>query len=109
MLGLFIGIFGVYAAGVLTCEVYGRYVADGREAEPWKAYFYSHPWVIVYTTLLTTVLLIAALSACASIRGKTERYLAIVVGLAIVLAAESMLIYKKKVLLLRAPEGTKLI
>lgn len=109
MLGLFIGIFGVYGAGVLSCEIYGRYIADGREGETWKAYFYSHPWVIVYTTLLTTVLLIIALTACTAVKGKTERYLCIVVGLAIVLASESLLIYKKKVLLLRAPVGPRMI
>jgi len=99
MLGLFIGIFGLYGAGALTCEVYGRYIAENREGDTWPSYFWAQPWVIVYTTLLTTVLLIAVLSACASVKGKQERFLCIVVGLGTVLAAETFLIYKKKQLL----------
>lgn len=96
MVGTLLGIFGIYATGVLTCQSYGRYIADGREADTWPSYFWSQPWVIVYTTLLTTVLLIAALSACAGVKGKTERYLCVVVGLGTVVAAETFLIYKKK-------------
>lgn len=99
MLGLFTAIFGLYGGGALSCEVYGRYIVDDREEEPWSNYFWSQPWVVVYTTIITTLLLIILLSLCSKVKGNTERYLCVFIGLATVLTAETFLIYKKKQLL----------
>jgi len=97
MLYLFIAIFGLYGGGALACEAYGRLLADGRESEPYSNYFYAHPTVIIYTVVLCSLLLAALTSLAGMIKGKELRYSAFGLIFLLALAAQSMLIYKKRV------------